>query len=160
MIGIAQSRALMCVVMLAGSIALAGCGASASAFMTPQHVDEYGTVVFEAPPDTVFRACVLALQMSGQRVQVAEKSTGLVVTWPDAVAPLEIRPPHGYVVEVRPSPGGRATVLATPTLLPDEDAIRRGTPPPRWELDREREAWGRLFTDIRSLVDREQGEAP
>lgn len=159
MIGIVWIRVLLCVGILAASSALAGCGAGAPLVVTPQHVAAYGTAVFEASPDSVLRACVVALQMSGQRVQVTEPSMGLVVAWPDAFAPSEVRPPHGYVVEVRPSSGGHTAVVATPTQ-PDEDAIRRGSPRPRWELTRERKAWERLFADIRSLVDRGRAEAP
>ncbi len=132
-----------------GLMALAGCGASTPVLVTPQHVGAYGTASFEGSRDTVFRACLLALQMSGHHIEVAERSMGLVVTEPDAGLLPASRPRRGYVVEVRSSGDGRVTVSATPTS-PKE---------PR-HLDPERAAWERLFGDIGDLVRRWQTDAP
>lgn len=144
--------------VLAAVTLLAGCGASAPEVVTPQHVEAYGTASFDAPREAVFRACVVALQVSGHRIAAAEDSVGLVVTWPDGREPPGSRPRHGYVVELRSSPDGRVTVSATPGAA--EHASLRAAAPPGWELGRERASWERLFADIRSLLDRGQSEAP
>ena len=132
--------------------ALAGCAASAPGVVTAQHVQAYGTATFEEDPeapDTVFRACVLALQMAGHRIEVADRSAGLVVTEPDGRLLPGSRPHHGYRVEVRSSPDGRVTVSATPSARKE---LR--------QLDRERALWERFFADIRDLVGRWRAESP
>lgn len=149
------TRSLARTAVLAIATLLAGCGATAPLVMTPQHVEAYGTAVFEAQPDTVFQACVLALQMSGQRIEVAEPSMGLVVTSPDGRATWRGKGHHGYLVEVKGLPDGRASVVATPAAAGAHASVREGAPP-GWGVDRERMAWERLFTDIRDIIDRAQ----
>lgn len=144
---------LACAGVLATTALLAGCGASAPVVVTPRHVEAYGTASFEAPREAVFRACLLALQMSGHRIAAAESSLGLVVTWPDGRESPGRKPRHGYVVELRGSPDGRVTVVATPGAG-DEHASLRHAAPRWWELGGERAAWERLFGDIRDLIER------
>lgn len=141
------------------SCLLAGCGGSAPAVVSPRDVEEYGTAAFTEPRDTVFRACVLALRRSEQRIRVAEPSTGLIVTWPDALAAPSARAAHGYLVEVIGLPDGRVQVVATPTSA-DEAAAQREVAPPRWELGRERAAWERFFADVQSLIERRRDAPP
>ena len=146
------ARLFAAAALLTAAAPLAGCGASAPVVVTAQHVQAYGTATFEEDPeapDTVFRACVLALQMAGHRIEVAERSAGLVVTEPDGRLLPGSRPRHGYRVEVRSSPDGRVTVSATPEA-PDE--LR--------DLDHERALWERLFADVRDLVGRWRAESP
>jgi len=145
--------------LVATVMLLAGCGASIPAFVTPQHVESYGTALFHGSSDTVFRACVLALRRSGHRIEAAERSTGIVVTGPDGRLVAEERPRHGYVVQLRSSPDGRVTVVATPAAA-DEPACLQGGALPRRDLDRERAAWERLFADIRALMDHWGAEPP
>ncbi len=146
------ARLFAATALLTAAAPLAGCGASAAVVVTAEHVKAYGTATFvEDPeaPETVFRACVLALQMAGHRIQVAERSAGLVITEPDRHLPPGRRPRHGYVVELRSSPAGRVTVAANPTA-PKE---------PR-QLAHERAAWERIFADMRDIVDRWRAESP
>ena len=152
-------RGILNTLVLVLASVLAGCGGHAPAVVTPRDVEEHGTAAFTEPRDTVFRACVLALRMSDQRIRVAEPSTGLIVTWPDALAPPTARAAHGYLVEVIGLPDGRVQVVATPTSA-DEATAQRELAPPPWELGRERAAWERFFADIQTLIERRRDAPP
>ena len=126
--------------------------------LTPEDVAESGTLVLDAPRQTVLDACVLALRKQGYAIDAAEPETGLVVTF-RRPAEQGSRPGarlfRAYVLEVKSVPGDRARVSAWPAV--SEADIARGNRPytaPAWELDEERAAWARLFEDIRGLVER------
>jgi hypothetical protein len=125
--------------------------------LTPRDIAESGTLVLDAPRQTVFGACVLALRKQGYAIDVAEPETGLVVT----MRRRERESPPGrpiyreYIVEVKDLPGGRAQVEVWPSVT--EADTRMGNRPytaPAWDLDEERAAWTRLFEDVRGIVER------
>lgn len=110
-----------------------------------------------APGDTVFRACVLALQMEGYTIDVQEPTTGIVVTRLKPVPAAErsaagAKSYRAYVVEVKGAPGGKVHVIATPTQAAPAAAGAR----PGWDPEHERAERARLFDDVRALVEREQ----
>lgn len=140
-------------------LACAGCGAGAElAPLTPEDVAESGTLMLDAPRQTVLDACVLALRKAGYAIDVARPETGLVVTMrrlvPDAGSSGRGLY-RAYVLEVKDSPGGGARVSAWPAV--SEHEVARGNRPfeaPAWDLDEERAAWARLFEDVRGIAEK------
>ncbi len=133
-------------------------GGTALTPLTPKDIAESGTLVLDAPKQTVLGACVLALRKQGYAIDVAEPETGLVVTFR---RPAERGSRSGerlfraYILEVKSVPGDRARVSAWPAV--SEADVSRGNrvyAAPAWEMDEERAAWARLFGDIRGIVER------
>lgn len=125
--------------------------------LTPADIADHGTVVLEAPRQTVLEACVLALRKQGYAIDAAEPDTGLIVTARRAEpgSPPEARLFRAYVVEVKDSGAGRARVSAWPAV--SEAGAARGTrryTARAWDLDGERAAWTRLFEDVRAIVEK------
>ncbi len=147
--------------MLALALAL-WCGACGGGTeltpLTPKDITESGTLVIDAPRQTVLDACVLALRKQGYAIDAAEPETGLVVTFRrpgEQGSRPGARLFRAYIVEVKATAGGRARVSAWPAV--SEADVARGNRPytaPAWEMDEERASWARLFEDIRGIVER------
>lgn len=138
------------------------CGACAGAPelapLTPGDIAENGTLVLDAPRQTVLDACVLALRKQGYAIDAVGPDSGLVIT---VRRPAKQQSSSGarlfraYVVEVTALPGGRVQVSAWPSVT--EADVARGNrrfAAPGWDLDEERAAWAQLFEDVRGIVER------
>lgn len=160
-----RPKARRAVVPLALSLTLAfvlvcgGCGRAVELTpLTPGDIAESGTLVIDAPRQTVLDACVLALRKQGYVIDAAEPVTGLVVTQ-RRPEPRDARSGddlfRSYVVEVKDMLGGKVEVSAWPAV--SEAEISKGNRPYRaraWDLDEERAAWARLFEDVRGIAER------
>ncbi len=154
-----KARGAKALSMLTLALACGACGGGAALLpLTPEDIAESGTLVVDAPRQTVLDACVLALRKQGYAIDAAEPETGLVVTFRRPVeqgAEPGARLFRAYIVEVKATEGGRAQVSAWPAV--SEADVARGNRPytaAAWAMDEERAAWARLFEDIRGIVER------
>ncbi len=144
---------------LALALSCGACGGGAELTpLTPKDIAESGTLVLDAPRQTVLDACVRALRKQGYAIDAAEPETGLVVTFrrpADQGSRPGARMFRAYILEVKRVQGDRARVSAWPAV--SEADVARGNRPytaAAWEMDQERAAWTRLFEDIRAIVER------